>query len=59
MKDSATKPIDVLHELVLFVGADSLRRTPGAIVARRSADKRELLRQLTSEDAKKMRVYWK
>lgn len=49
-------PLDALEPLILFVGCDSMRRTPGSIVSRCSPEIREALSRLTSDELAAARV---
>ena len=53
------KPIDVLEELILEVGYDSMKRKVGGCVERLAQDKRKILEKLTSKDTLTMRIFWK
>lgn len=53
-----SQALKLLNELTesIFLGMfDSIKKTPGAVVLRLSAEKREILKNLTSDDVKNIR----
>lgn len=53
------KPIEALDHAILMAGAMSIdTRKPGAVISRLRPEVREKLKELTSEEALKMRLHW-